>query len=247
MKIEMRGSERELTFLNLGTILFAVLTTFALTLFVGPISQVQGQAISIGPTVSLASLTNGTGISAGDKFFDDFTISGSYSASDVSVTPIEENSDYGIRFGGAFSAIDNETSDLILGYNVTVVTNAPLLISQANLLFDGVATGSGLADVVEQVFNSNSVFLGQMFVFATSMTNQDESSLLIQPPQQQLILSKDVLLQASFSSFTTVSTIDQTFTQVVIPEPSALALSIAGLAGLCLLQRRSRSSRRTDS
>jgi hypothetical protein len=37
-------------------------------------------------------------------------------------------------------------------------------------------------------------------------------------------------------AFATISTIDQTFTQV--PEPSALALAAAGFAGLVLLRRR---------
>jgi hypothetical protein len=244
MKIEARVEGRELTFLNFRPAIFGILTAFALALITGSSSQAQ---TVLGPTLNLASLTNGSGILVGDKFFNNFTISGTFNANQVNVTGIQDTFGFGIRFSGALIA-GNSSADLILGYNVTVVTNAPLLISDAHLRFNGTVVGSnGLAEVVEQVYNSNSVFLGQMFVFATPSTNQLESLLLIQPPQQQLILSKDVLLSASISSFSSISTIDQTYSQVTIPEPSALALSVAGLAGLCLWQRRSRSSRRTNS
>jgi PEP-CTERM motif-containing protein len=229
--------------LNFRSTFFGILIVFALALFVEPRSQAQ---TILGPTVSLASLTNGSGILVGDKFFNNFTISGTFNASQVSVTGIKDSFGFGIQFGGALIA-GNSSADLILGYNVTVVTNAPLLISDAHLRFNGtVVGGSGLAEVVEQVYNSNSVFLGQMFVFDTPTTNQLESTLLIQPPQQQLILSKDVLLSASISAFSSISTIDQTYSQSLIPEPSAFALSAAGLAGLFLLRRRTRSSRRLN-
>jgi len=126
---------------------------------------------------------------------------------------------------------------MILGYKVSV-TNSPNLISRANLLFNGTVTGTGLAEVVEQVFTNNNQLAGQMFVFASATTNKLSDSLAIQPPQPFLTVSKDVIVVATLPAFASISTIDQTFTQV--PEPSALALVAAGFTGLAVLRRRRR-------
>ena len=195
----------------------------------------QAQTI-LGPAVSMATLTNsGADLLVGDKDFTDFTISGSFQASQVTVTPIQEpNGDFGIRFGGTFVA-SNSALDMILGYQVSV-TNSPNLISVANLSFDGqVTSGTGLAQVVEQVF-TNGGFYGQMSVFATASTNQLTASLAIIPPQSSLDISKDVILTATLPANSSISEIDQTFTQV--PEPGTLALVAVGFSGLFLLQRR---------
>jgi len=199
-----------------------------------PVSQAQ---IVLGPSVSLASLTNAGGdILVGDKDFDNFTISGDFSASQVSVTPIEENGNYGIRFSGGFLSF-SQPEDMILGYEVSV-TNSPDLISSANLLFNGqVSAGTGIAAVVEQVFtNIPPAFYGQMTVFASVASNQLSTSLAIAPPQTELSINKDVQLTAIFPAFSTISTIDQTYTQV--PEPSTVVLAVVGFCGLFLLRRR---------
>jgi hypothetical protein len=206
--------------------------TFAL--MYSPASRAQ---LILGPSVSLASLTNsGADLIVGDKEFDNFTISGSFQAGQVMVTPIQENGDFGIRFSGPFVA-GGQSESMTLGYRVTV-TNSPDLISAANLLFNGVVTpGAGLVQVIEQVFtNTPPAFYGQMSVFATATNNQLSASLPIVPPQTLLSINKDVRLTATLPAFSTISTIDQTFTQ--IPEPSTLMLAVTGLTGLLLLRRR---------
>src|SRR5580698_3245544 len=156
-----------------------ICATVVFAIAYSPASNAQ---IIIGPTVSLASLTNvGGDVLVGDKDFSNFSISGSFSAGQINVTSITENGNFGIRFSGSIISGANPM-DLILGYKVAV-TNSANLISQANLLFNGSVTGTGLASVVEQVFTNNNDFAGQMNVFVSATTNQFSDSLAITPPQ----------------------------------------------------------------
>src|SRR6266403_1249183 len=226
--VAKRGKRREVSSVRSGQYLLAICAIVALAVAYAPAASAQ---VVIGPTVSLASLTNAGGdVLVGDKDFQDFSISGDFSASQINVTSVTINGDFGIRFSGAIVSGANPM-DMILGYKVAV-TNSPNLISKANLLFNGTVTGPGLAEVVEQVFTNNNEFAGQMSVYVTSTTNKFSDSLAIQPPQPFLTLSKDVIVTASLPAFASISTIDQTFTQV--PEPSVLALVAAGFTGLAL-------------
>src|SRR5260221_7675550 len=82
-----------------GRYLFITCAIIALAVSYAPASNAQ---IVIGPTVSLASLTDvGGDVLVGDKDFSNFSISGNFSAGQVNVTSITENGNYGIRFSGA--------------------------------------------------------------------------------------------------------------------------------------------------
>src|SRR5438128_2709496 len=94
----------------------------------------EAQLLILGPSTSMANLTNGEDLIVGDKQFTDFTISGSFQANQVNVTPIQENGNYGIRLSGAFVS-GGQAEDMVVTYQVSV-TNSPNLISAANLLFN---------------------------------------------------------------------------------------------------------------
>jgi hypothetical protein len=211
------GTRENMTIIN--KLLFcAICVSTALAVSFATVSEAQ--VITNGTGVSLANLTNG-----------DFT------AGQVTVTPITLNGNFGIQFSGPFVA-NNASLSLGLGYEVSV-TNSLNLISAANMLFTGqVVAGSGSASVTEQVF-TNSTLYGSLTVFNTTTSGVSSASLAITPPQGFLSISNSMSLMASISAFSTISTIDQAFTQVV-PEPSAMALVAAGFAGLALLRRRRR-------
>jgi hypothetical protein len=209
----------------------AICLSTALVVISAPVSQAQ---IVQGPSVSLATLTNGSTVVVGDKAFTDFTISGNFSAGQVNVTPILENGNFGIRFSGAFVSSGTPES-MSLGYQVSV-TNSLNLISAANLLFNGsVVGGTASAQITEQIFTNNA-FYGQMTAFVNATSSVTSATLAITPPQPSLEINKNVSLTATIPAFSSISTIDQTFTQV--PEPSALVLVAAGFSGLALLRRR---------
>lgn len=215
---------------------FGMLTAFALALFSGSSTQAQ---TFFPPSVNLSSLTNvGASLLVGDKLFSHFDITG-YNAHSIHVEGIEENgSDFGIQFTGPIVA-NNSAMDITLSYQVNV-TNSANLISAANLSFNGVVVGGvGIAQVTEQVYTNTSFFYGQMNVFATQSSSNLSTSMTITPPQAQLNLDKDVLVYSiSLPAFSSITTINQSFVQVQIPEPSTIVLAIAGLTGLLLLRRR---------
>ena len=206
-----------------------LLISAAITLVVADVPGLQAQTF-VGSPISLASLTNGGGtILVGDKLFSDFGISG-YNASNIFVQGIIENgNNYGIQFQGGFVATDNALMDVHLSYQVNV-TNSDNLISGANLSFNGVVVGSGgLAEVTESVYTNMNYLYGQMDVAVTPSSSLLSTNMVIDPPQAQLNLDKDVINYAIQLSYSSISTINQSFVQV--PEPSTIALAGAGLAG----------------
>ncbi len=242
---DMRGSRRELPFLNFKPTIFGILIAFALAVFAGPSAQAQF------PSDNLQDLISNDGsLVVGDKLFNDFSVTmggsflGSLAASNITVTGMQDGYGYGIQITGPLAA-GGSIADLTLGYDVSIVTNLPLSISEVHMLFDGAlipGDANGFAEVTETV-TTNGLFVGQLGVYVSATATQMEDSLAITPPNRMVMLSKNVELYAQVGSYSTISTIDQTFSQVMVPEPSALALCIAGLSGLVFLRRRSRSSR----
>src|SRR6266478_4355973 len=107
-----RDDHRTPSSVRFGQFLLVTCAIVVLALAYAPASEAQ---IIIGPTVSLASLTNtGGDVVVGDKDFSDFSISGDFSASQINVTSITINGNFGIRFSGAMVS-GGSALDLILG------------------------------------------------------------------------------------------------------------------------------------
>jgi hypothetical protein len=213
-----------------------LLISAAITLAIAYAPATQAQ-IFFGSPISLTTLTNGGSILVGDKLFSNFAVSDDSAASNIFVQGIEEfGDDFGIQFQGGFVATDNSDMDVHLSYQVNV-TNSTDLIAGANLSFNGVVVGgAGLAQVTETIDTNTDFPYGQMVVSTTQSMQQLTTNMVINPPQSQLNVDKDVINFAVHLAFSSISTINQSFEQV--PEPSTVTLAVVGFTGLLLLRRR---------
>jgi PEP-CTERM motif-containing protein len=220
-----------------------VIICAAIALAVACVPGIQAQ--TFGPSVSLTTLTNDDGtVLVGDKLFSNFFVVGDPAASNITVTALISDGNFGLEFGGGFVA-NNSSMDFSIGYMVNV-TNSANLISGANLTFNGASvppnSGPALAEVVEQVLTNMDINVpyGQMTVYVTPTAQQLSTNMAINPPQSYLNLQKDVLVDSfTLTAFASISTIDQSYMQ--IPEPSTIALAAMGaFTGLLVLRRRRR-------
>jgi PEP-CTERM motif len=206
--------------------------------------------LHMGDSVDLASYVNapGTGILIGDKLFRDFTYITTDStgltnnllpASAIALGPITGMVGFGLQFSGPFFTAQNVQKDFLISYSVTV-TNAPMLISDVHLDYNGSFINNGFSIVTESAFDAGGIggnLLGQIDVHNPPPVLS--TNFFLSTPQPKLYIEKDIqLLSFSSSDIATISFIDQTFSQVAIPEPSSMMLVAGGLVGLWLWRRR---------
>ena len=202
---------------------------------------------AVAETFSLKDL-DGTDLSitSGDKLFDQFqyTATGDMPpAEGVNVSTFTDQDDnHGIRFTGAF--LDHYTStggsDATICFRVMAL-DPNKLISDAHL----VGNTSAIGDASIQVFET---FLyiepdKDMSIHSVSPggINQRVDSVYFDGHYRSLLVEKDIIaLVLSEGSLASISVIDQTFSQVLIPEPSTVVILITGLALLGCFVRRNR-------
>jgi hypothetical protein len=183
---------------------------------------------------TFATLETQVSCTIGDKVFSDFALSGSLTASDVSVETIIDSPPAAIGF---MFQLDLETGeDVSLSYLVSTISGLPL-IKSAHLGMEGSASGGGDISIAEQVFpGCNYYDCTTPVLLNTNLGVGPTVSMdaVTFAPVNQLYVSKD--LNVSNVGSGTLSVFSETVDQT--PEPASMGLIGIGLAGLALWQRR---------
>ena len=224
----------------------------ALLLMVGASPLTASAAIIIGTPVLLSTLAGNpeATIVVGDKTFGGFTytITGDMpAASLVNVIPIQDDfGNYGIRFQGAFIDTTGVAggSDALITYNVTADANH--LISDAHLQGNPSRLGTlGSISVTETFLPLGAEGQFTMRIYDDQNISPPKlvDSVVFTTPVRTLNVQKDILGVAkggnTAAQTLTLSFVDQTFSQIVIPEPTTIGMLLATALGLALLRRRS--------
>jgi hypothetical protein len=200
---------------------------------------------SMGNTIPSAT------IQSGDKLFSMFTYhpTGFHItlASDIMVVAgTDGNGNRGIEFDGLFTTDPGTSSDAALTYKVEV-TGSSLRIHDAHLFGNPNVVGSdmgktGSLTITETFSDENGVSLN-----SNKMTIYDDTSVggrlsdmtTFDSKHPALFVTKDIGILGG-TGRPTLSILDQTFSQITNPEPSTIALVVAGLpiAGILALRRR---------
>ncbi|MDC0935439.1 PEP-CTERM sorting domain-containing protein [Pirellulales bacterium] len=247
----------------------AVTLVFASSAHAGDVAY---QQLQIGESVVLRDvLVNGgtiPGLIVGDKMFDGFIYSATGDmplANDVNVVAIEVDGNFGISFQGAFlDFVDQDgpqnASDAGIRFAVGVTPEAierGYRISDAHLFGSGFGdfslAGPGAFISVDENFAGNTPSAtenGQsagMTVFASNSGQggtRSEDWVFFDSLYTRLRVQKDIVAFSSEEGQlpARMTIIDQTFSQVVIPEPASIALFGLGMIGIIAGCRRSGSA-----
>jgi len=198
---------------------------------------------------TLAGVPNAT-IVVGDKTFGGFTytITGDMPPAPlVNVIPITDDAgNFGIRFQGAFIDTTGVVggSDALITYNVTAGANH--LISDAHLEGNPSRLGTlGSISVTETFLPLGGNGQFTMKIYDDQNINPPKliDNTVFTTPVKTLNVQKDILGLAKIGTggtqTVTISFVDQTFSQIVIPEPTTVGLLFAGTLGFALIRRSS--------
>jgi PEP-CTERM motif len=230
----------------------AALSALALTTSFSPWTASCSAATIIGSPVALSTLTvPGGTIVAGDKTFTNFNyfFTGDMPAPTlVNVIPITDNAgNFGIRFQGAFIDTVGAAggSDALITYNVTAGANH--LISDAHIEGNPARLGPlGSISVTETFLPIGGQGQNTMRIYDDQNVNPPKliDNTVFAVPVKTLSVQKDILGLAKLNpqspdlpNTVTLSFVDQTFSQITIPEPTSLMLSLVGLIGLVAYRR----------
>jgi hypothetical protein len=210
------------------------------------ISVSSAATIPIGTAIPLSDLIGDQAppITVGDKVFSDFWYAATGdmpSAGDINVIPIVDGGNYGLRFQGGFlDAPGGGASDAMLGFHVEVDPRFPqFLISDVHLSGNPNVLGenNGTISVCETFMPLTDPMLDIYDDFGTRKVT--DQALLVRPVRE-LDVQKDILA-LSVGSTATLSFIDQTFSQIIVPEPPGAMMLLVGFTVIAVVTWKGRT------
>src|SRR3954469_4376309 len=206
-----------------------------------------------GTPVALSTLlVPGATIVSGDKTFSNFSylFTGDMPpAALVNVVAItDDTGNFGIRFQGAFIDTTGAVggSDALINYKVTA--DATHLISDAHIEGNPARLGTlGSMSVTETFLPLGANGQFTMKIYDDQNVNPPKlvDNTVFTTPVQSLSVQKDILGLAKVDAQSpnapqtvTLSFVDQTYSQITIPEPATAMLMLGGVLGFGALRRR---------
>jgi hypothetical protein len=186
------------------------------------------------------------GIIIGDKLFDYFSVvataQGGAPAPDaaaISITPVQINGDYGMKFNGGWSASAGQIVNSTIQFHASILPEYSGYLFEDNSLYMtgyGNSAPNGLVSISENVYASypglpGSEPLANKFVYYQNASVKHVLDTAEFAPIDELWVVKDVSVNggsAGFPGAAHLSEFYQTFSQVV-PEPSTFVLLAIGL------------------
>ena len=203
-------------------------------------------------SVVLSDLLNGEvpGVVVGDKIFSEFF----YSTLPNDDMPDPENvkvfgfedleGNLGISFHGVFWDLpDGGPSDALIRYTVEVSPDGlaeGLRISDAHLFLGGVSVGDNSFLAVDESFQGINQTLNTFVTTLGGTLNQNlDDEVFFGQLHTKLRVTKDILAFSGDASMPArTSVIDQSFSQMIVPEPASLVVFAMFGLGLATARRR---------
>jgi MYXO-CTERM domain-containing protein len=196
--------------------------------------------------VSLQDLIDGDTIEVEGLLFDSFNYSevgDGPAAADINVLVThDDDGNPGIRFGGGFADLagGGDTS-IIIGYRVSVVDGADILITDAHLTGNPNVFGEGASfSVVDQFLSGTDCGGSQctLEIFDNNDGNPQLVDEVVFPGVSSITVRKTIELHAEENTVAAISFIDQTYSSEPTPEPTAMGLGGLALALIAARRRR---------
>lgn len=193
-------------------------------------------------------------MTVGDKKFTQFTYSFTNEmpdASGVNVIPIkDDDGNFGIRFQGFFTDLASSQggSDAFITYQVEA-TDPQRLISDAHLIGNLVLPdAAGFVGVTETFLPLGTGGEYTMSIVSDGVLEPKLADwVYFIPPVKSLQVQKDIGALTEAGSFPAMASfVDQTFSQIFVPEGTSMLLALTGLVTLVVLLRYGGVSRRRN-
>ncbi len=200
-------------------------------------------------------LVSGYSCQIGDKTFSNFNYVSSAQGGAVAITPAGitvdtlgplgsgasiVNNDIGLQFNANWSATAGQVTDSNIGFTVTVNGGGAMLIDDTGLAQISGVSPNGSASVAERGCGPAPCTPNTISVLTFDNGGPTSQTVLDTyfTPVGSLAVMKDIAVSGGTSGFATLSLVDDTFSQIAVPEPMSMGLLGGGLALLGLARRR---------